>query len=231
MLLDGSNRDVRSERAGVAAKPTLRLAYPLAFKRWVDVIGALVALLILLPLLLLIAGLIALEGRPVIFVQMRPGRHRKPFPCLKFRTMLPDEKGLLREQLFSDALVAEEFRMYGKLKNDPRISRIGGFLRRTSLDELPQFLNVLAGHMSLVGPRPRLFSQLADEGTYPQSFPAYFRVRPGITGPWQVMGRNSLTTAERYHLDARYSADVSFVTDVIYLAKTIPAVLSSRGAF
>jgi exopolysaccharide production protein ExoY len=142
--------------------------------------------------------------------------------------MAPDAETRLAELLVADQAARCEWERDHKLKNDPRITRIGAFLRKSSLDELPQLLNVLAGHMSLVGPRPIVASEIAKYG---QHFPAYCSVRPGITGLWQVSGRNDVSYQRRIAMDVAYSRGNSFALYCKLLAKTIPAVLLRKGSY
>lgn len=197
-----------------------------AGKRVLDV--ALCALL-LVPtslLMLLIALVIKAFSRgPVFFRQARPGRYGEPFTILKFRTMEIDA-----EQRFAalDESAREEFRRFGKVTSDPRITPVGAWLRKWSLDEIPQLFNVLRGDMSLVGPRAYLFSQLGDLGT---STEVILSVRPGITGLWQVSGHNALSQQQRMNLDEEYVRRKSIGFDLLILFKTPLAVLSSDGAY
>ena len=156
------------------------------------------------------------------------GRYGKPFSCLKFRTMVPDSEALLQLMLEEDAGMREEYLKYHKLRNDPRVTRVGRFLRKTSLDELPQLWNVLRGEMSLVGPRPYLPRESIDIGTA-QS--AILLVAPGITGSWQVSGRNHTSFSERIRMDAYYVRDWSVWLDLVLLARTVGSLLFSRGAY
>lgn len=200
----------------------------LAGKRSFDLIGSLVLLLVMLPVFVLVALLVTIEGGPVFYVHQRVGRGGKPFGCLKFRTMLVDGDRLLQSLLDSNPSARREWESGHKLRNDPRITRIGTFLRQYSLDELPQLLNVLRGEMSLVGPRPVVSSEL--DRFYGGMAAAYMSVRPGITGPWQVSGRSSVHYDRRVALDIAYAANHSFAGDLVILGRTVGAVLSRRGA-
>jgi Undecaprenyl-phosphate galactose phosphotransferase WbaP len=169
----------------------------------------------------------ATDSGPILFRQTRVGKDGKYFGCLKFRTMVCDADATLREHLARDDAARREWEETQKLKSDPRITRIGAFLRKSSLDELPQFLNVLAGDMSLVGPRPIVPSETVRYGDYLEY---YLAVRPGITGLWQVSGRSMTTYAERVSLDARYVQNWGLLRDFAILAMTVPVVLTRRGS-
>ena len=149
------------------------------------------------------------------------------FSCMKFRTMAPDAEALLQRMLDEDPKAHEEYRKYHKLRDDPRVTRVGRFLRKTSLDELPQLWNVLRGEMSLVGPRPYLPRESAEIGVTQSEI---LRVHPGITGLWQVSGRNHTSFEERVRIDAYYVRNWSIWLDLVLLARTIKSVLNSRGA-
>jgi exopolysaccharide production protein ExoY len=195
-----------------------------ALKRALDVIGALLLLATLLPILSLIAAVIVLSSRGgVVYSQCRVGRDGRPFTFYKFRSMAVDSDRVLRDFLDSDPDALTQWAVYQKLPNDPRVTAVGAFIRRTSLDELPQLWNVLLGDMSLVGPRPCTTDQVS---LYGASFADYCSVRPGITGLWQVSGRNCLTFAQRVKLDSEYVRAWSLQLDFQILCRT-PAVLCS----
>jgi Undecaprenyl-phosphate galactose phosphotransferase WbaP len=191
-----------------------------------------VALACLVPAALLgmvIAVLIKATSRgPVLFVQQRIGRDRRRFPMLKFRTMVNDADRVLERALRESPALDREWRTHRKLRNDPRVTRIGRLLRRTSLDELPQLLNVLRGEMNLVGPRPVVESELR---RYGQDADLYCRVRPGITGLWQVSGRNDVAYEERVRLDCWYVRNWSLWLDLDILFRTAWVVMRGRGAY
>ena len=196
----------------------------LGFKRAADVAGASVLLLLLAPVLAAVAALVKLTSRgPVLFVQRRIGLHCREFAMLKFRTMVEGA-----EQAQDDLAQAQAGRTFLKLARDPRVTPVGRFLRRTSLDELPQLVNVLRGEMSLVGPRPIL---LCDFDKFPkQDQLRRFSLTPGLTGLWQVSGRSGCTDEERILLDLRYVDRWSLYLDLLILARTVPVVLSGKGA-
>lgn len=196
-------------------------------KRSLDVIGALVILLLASPLMLGLAFILLGQGGKVIYGHRRVGMDGKPFGCLKFRSMVPDADARLQEYL-KDPARRQEWEETRKLRDDPRITAFGRALRRWSLDELPQLFNVLAGQMSLVGPRPVTADELAQSGS---DHPLYYHVRPGLTGLWQVSGRNDLDLRQRAELDTWYVINWSLWLDAVILAKTIPAVFGRRGAY
>lgn len=197
-----------------------------AAKRTLDVVGSGMALLLLSPLFLVIAALIKLEDRgPVLFPQVRVGRHGRHFRMLKFRSMHRDAEARLQE------LLAKNQHRDGvtfKIKDDPRITRVGRWLRKFSFDELPQFYNVLRGDMSLVGPRPPVPREVA---RYSLADRRRLAIKPGITCIWQISGRAEIDFAGQVQLDVRYIESSSLRQDIRILLKTIPAVLSGTGAY
>lgn len=197
-------------------------------KRLFDILIALTGLVFLSPALLTIAILIKLQDRgPAVFAHTRIGRHGAPFECYKFRSMVIDAPQRLEALLASNPEAAAEWARDQKLRNDPRITSLGRFLRRSSLDEFPQLINILQGDMSVVGPRPIVKDEVR---RYGPDFDAYKSVRPGVTGLWQVSGRNDVSYDQRVQLDARYARSWSVLGDVWITLKTVPAVLLSRGA-
>jgi lipopolysaccharide/colanic/teichoic acid biosynthesis glycosyltransferase len=205
-------------------------------KRTIDVALAASAILVLLPVFLMAAALVRATSRgPAFFRQTRVGREMRRFAMWKFRTMYEDSDDAihrefvagLRKDIPSDRVDGQD--IY-KLTHDPRITPVGRWLRRLSIDELPQLINVLVGTMSLVGPRPALPWEIELFGTLPR-YSDRFAVKPGITGLWQVSGRGMLTMREAVALDARYVDMRSFGLDLLILLRTIPAVLGRRGAF
>lgn len=198
------------------------------FKRVIDVSLALVGLVFAAPLMLLTALIIKLFDRgTVIFAQTRIGLNGETFKCYKFRTMAMDADKQLQELLARDPEARREWSETRKLKNDPRITPLGKFLRKSSIDELPQLWNVLMGEMSLVGPRPIVHDEIAKYGPY---FKSYSAVRPGLTGLWQVNGRSNTAFDARIKLDEDYAENWSVMRDVKLIALTVPALLFSRGA-
>ncbi|MCB1180774.1 MAG: sugar transferase [Chlamydiia bacterium] len=197
-------------------------------KRLFDIIFSFFSILFLSPLFLIIMIGIKLSSKgPVIFRQVRLGRGGKTFECLKFRTMVQNADQLLDGLLAQHPFLKAEWTHHQKLKSDPRIFWFGSFLRKTSLDELPQFWNVLKGDLSVVGPRPYMESQKKDLEIYAYKI---LSVRPGITGLWQTSGRSSLSFKKRLELDAKYVDRRSFWYDLTLILKTIPSILSSKHA-
>lgn len=195
----------------------------LAVKRGLDVVLALVFLVVAAPLLLAAVAAVRLTSRgPALFVQHRVGYRCRRFSMYKLRTMTD---GAERDE---ERLAAESGgKVFFKLAHDPRVTRVGRWLRRFSLDELPQLLNVLKGDMSLVGPRPPL---LSDFRKFPRHHRRCFSMKPGLTGLWQVSGRSLLSDEDRFRLDAEYVDEWSLGLDLAILARTLPVVLSGRGA-
>ena len=201
---------------------------PSLIKRCFDLVVSLSVLILSAPLFLFIAFQVSRSGRPIFFGHTRVGQHNRPFKCYKFRTMAPNADKLLADLLASSPEARAEWERDFKLKNDPRVTWIGRFLRKTSLDELPQFLNVLAGEMSVVGPRPVTRQEL---NLYGDNDQLYLACTPGITGLWQVSGRNDVSYANRVALDVRYVLTWTPMQDVKIMFRTLPAMLSRRGAY
>lgn len=197
-------------------------------KRCFDAVASFFALIFLAPVFLTIALAITLfDPGPVFFGHQRVGRQGRLFTCWKFRSMVVDSKARLTKLLESDPAAAREWAATQKLTNDPRITPLGRFLRKTSLDELPQLWNVLIGEMSLIGPRPITRGEL---DRYGRDRRYYLVVRPGISGLWQISGRSQSTYEERVALDREYVESWSFLRDLHIAVMTIPAVLFARGA-
>ena len=198
-------------------------------KRSVDLAIASATLVCFSPLFLMIAAMIKLsDGGPVLYRHQRVGHHSRPFGCLKFRTMTTKGDELLKAHLQASPEAAKEWRESRKLKSDPRVTTIGAVLRHLSLDELPQLINVMRGEMSLVGPRPIVTEEICKYGSKSE---LYFRARPGLTGPWQVSGRNDVSYDRRIRLDCDYVENWSLWRDIVIIAKTIPAVIFARGSY
>jgi Undecaprenyl-phosphate galactose phosphotransferase WbaP len=194
-----------------------------------DLILGVLLLILAAPVMALIAVAILLEsGRPVFFRQERVGRGNSRFRILKFRTMVVDADEVLSMHLAEDPDAWHEWETTHKLRNDPRVTRVGRLLRRTSLDELPQLWNVLAGDMSLAGPRPITDKEIP---RYGQAFPFYMLTRPGLTGLWQVSGRNDTTYRRRVELDVRYVRHWSPLLDLKLLLRTVRVVIVGKGAY
>lgn len=196
------------------------------FKRVIDVTGSLVGLILLSPLFVIIAILIKLEDPKgsVLFYQTRIGKNEKPFRMYKFRSMVSNAEEKLKDLLAQNEIKGAMF----KMKNDPRITRIGKFIRKTSIDELPQLINVLRGEMSLVGPRPPLTREVAEYTEYDK---LRLTVKPGCTGLWQVSGRNELSFNEMVELDLKYIQSRSIAFDLKIIFKTFKVLLGAKDAF
>lgn len=200
-------------------------------KRLFDVIFSLLILIFFSPVYLLLALLIASSSTgPIFYIQERVGKNHKPFGCIKFRTMVINADEMLVEMMASSPQLRQEFEDNFKLKQDPRITRIGRFLRLTSLDEFPQFLNVLRGDMSVVGPRPLVVQELPRYGDHIDKI---LTIRPGITGLWQVSGRNNIPYSRRIQIDLYYVKFHNLWLDLCVIVKTIGVVIvpKNNGAY
>lgn len=218
LQIDESQPDVRhmSQQRGF---------YPFA-KRIFDIFFSLLAIFSLLPLLLILALIISMNGGRPIFTHARVGRDGELFYCLKFRTMVIDSEKVLLDLLEKDENARREWKANKKLSDDPRVTPFGRFLRRSSLDELPQFVNVILGQMSVVGPRPITAAEMAEYGDKSEIVTS---VSPGVTGLWQVGGRNDLTLAERCAMDVAYVKRANFMLDLQIIWRTVAAVLRMSG--
>lgn len=199
------------------------------FKRIFDITATVIGGILILPVIAIVAILIYLDSPgPIVFGHKRVGQGGKEFPCYKFRSMVPNAQEALEIYLKENPEAREEWERDFKLKDDPRVTKIGKFLRKTSLDELPQLWNVLIGDMSLVGPRPIVRAEVEKYGEYINDF---YLVPPGITGVWQVSGRSDTTYEERVLMDSWYVHNWSVWIDIVYLVKTVFAVIKSKGAY
>lgn len=198
-------------------------------KRIFDIVFSTFTLILLLPVFFLIAVLIKIDSRgPVFFRSKRVGAHFRPFSCIKFRTMKKNAHEILQNLLEKNPKLNQEYSKYNKLKEDPRVTRVGKVLRKWSLDELPQFLNVLIGDISVVGPRPYLIEEI--ESQVQEDAHTILSVKPGITGIWQTSGRSNLSFEKRIELEKYYVNKRSFFFDLYLVFKTIPVFLFRRGA-
>lgn len=230
--LETSLAPVRVREVGLVGSPTstplAASPYSRIVKRAIDILGASIALVVTLPLMLIVAAAIMVDspGKPW-FVHPRVGREGRRFGVCKFRTMV---NGVDRPKtgVDSDDTLAREWDDTWKLREDPRVTRIGRFLRKYSLDELPQLINVVLGQMSLVGPRPVVDEEISKFG---DAAPTVLTVRPGITGLWSVSGRNDVSYEDRVILEERYVREWTLRRDIAILLKTIPCVVSGRGAY
>ena len=203
----------------------------LKFKIFFDFIFASLFIVIGFPVFLLIAILVKLSSRgPIFFFHKRLGKNKKYFYCIKFRTMHPEADDMLKNLLSKNEKIKIEFENNHKLKKDPRITPIGKILRKTSLDEIPQFLNVIRGEMSIVGPRPIVDEEIKK---YKLSLMQVLSVKPGITGLWQVSGRNNLSYKKRVFLDSLYSENLNFFLDLRIIIRTLGVIMfpNDRGAY
>lgn len=198
--------------------------YQRVIKPLLDRLAVLASLPITLPVIGILALLVMRDGHSPFYTQARVGRGGRTFRLLKLRTMVPDADACLEAYLAGNPAARAEWDATQKLKNDPRITKVGRVLRKTSLDELPQLLNVLGGDMSLVGPRPMMPCQ---KSMYPGE--AYYRLKPGITGFWQVSTRNGCEFSERASFDASYERELGLLTDLKVLARTVGVVLRATG--
>jgi lipopolysaccharide/colanic/teichoic acid biosynthesis glycosyltransferase len=202
------------------------IVYRDGLKRWSDIFGVFLLSPIILPLIGFLWILTRLDGGTGFFGHLRVGQDGKQFMCWKIRTMAPNAQTRLTAHLLMYPDAAKEWAATYKLQNDPRVTRLGRFLRKTSLDELPQLWNVLIGEMSLVGPRPVPKNELQEYAGYEW---AYLMMRPGITGVWQVSGRNNISYRDRVSMDVGYLLKISWKTDMQVLWKTIGVVLQRTG--
>jgi exopolysaccharide production protein ExoY len=221
--------DDRPREIGVAnARRPTALDARLGAKRVIDLFGAMTFLVLFSPLMLGVALLILIaQGRPVLYGHIRVGKGGRSFKCYKFRTMVSDGERVLASHLGENPIARREWESTRKLRDDPRVTPLGRTLRKLSVDELPQFINVLVGEMSLVGPRPIVDSEVRHYGPHAD---AYFSVRPGLTGVWQVSGRSNVSYEGRVRMDVDYVDSWSLTKDLRILAKTLPAILSSDGS-
>jgi exopolysaccharide production protein ExoY len=198
-------------------------------KRSFDFLAALAALVLLFPLLALVAlNLWIMQGGPIFIKHRRIGFGGKSFLCLKFRTMVKNADEVLRQHIADDPDARSEWEASRKLRVDPRVTALGHVLRKSSVDELPQLINILKGDMSVVGPRPIVEDEIKHYGA---DIAHYFKVRPGLTGLWQVSGRSDVTYESRVKLDTAYVDEMNFVKDLAIILKTVPAVIRSRGSY
>ena len=208
----------------VFASPRRIGPYRRGFKRLFDMTAIAMAAPVVVPVVLLLAALVARRGGSPFYTQMRVGRGGKPFRMWKLRSMVCDADARMEAYLAENPLARQEWDSTQKLRNDPRITPFGQFLRRSSLDELPQLWNVFRGDMSLVGPRPMMISQ---QILYPGT--AYYALRPGITGYWQTAGRSRTTFEARAEFDTAYERDMSFGVDMKLLVQTVGVVVNCTG--
>lgn len=198
-------------------------------KRIIDIVGGLVGVIALIPLTIIIyiANLLSKDKGPLFYCQERIGKDGKIFKMYKYRSMVVGADEKLFKYLQENEEARKEYKEYKKLKNDPRVTKVGNFIRKTSLDEFPQFINVLKGEMSLVGPRPYLPREKENMGEY---YTYIIQSRPGITGYWQISGRSDVTFEDRLKMDYNYNKNKGLKTDLKLLAKTVLNVVKKEGA-
>lgn len=226
-MLNGENVD--NIKMNIKLKESNNVNIYKISKRAIDIFASIVGLVILCPLIVIvfIANKIGKDDGPIFFVQKRIGENGKLFRLYKFRTMVVDADKILMKKLKTDKAFREKYLNYRKIENDERITKIGNFLRKTSLDEFPQFINVIKGEMSLVGPRPYLNREKKDMENY---YDYIIRCKPGITGLWQISGRSKNTFKERLKLDLEYYNNRGLLYDIKIILKTVLSVFKKEGA-
>ena len=223
------NEDEEEIKPIIVKKRKENIAFRIT-KRAIDILAGLVGTILLIPITVLVwfVRIIKKENTgPIFFEQLRIGKNGKQFRMYKYRSMCMNADETLKKYLEENEVARKEYKKYKKLKNDPRITKVGCFLRKTSLDEFPQFINVLKGDMSLVGPRPYLPREQKDMGEY---YSSIIKVKPGITGPWQIRGRNKLEFEDRMKLDIEYVNNMSIKEDIKMVWKTVTKVVKKDGA-
>lgn len=228
-VLDNTITSVDIKIENKIAKKNIRHIISRTIKRGIDVVAGVFGTILLLPITLFvfITNTLSKEHGPIFFTQERIGQNGKIFKMYKFRTMVVGAEEILNKHIEEQTEIGKEYIEHKKIKNDPRITKIGKFLRATSLDEFPQFINVIRGEMSLVGPRPYLPMEKNDMGEY---YGYITQMKPGITGPWQVAGRNKLEFKDRLELDKEYCDRCGNRRDIKIVFKTIAKVVKKEGA-
>ena len=222
------NKEVKELKMKKETKFIVKLMYRIV-KRIIDFIGGIIGTIILIPLtiVIFIANIVLKNKGPIFYVQERIGKNGKIFKMYKFRSMVVGADEKLDKYLAENPEAFEEYKVYKKLRDDPRVTRVGDFIRKTSLDEFPQFINVLKGQMSLVGPRPYLPREIEDMGDY---YSYIIKNKPGVTGYWQVRGRNDITFNERLKMDMDYYNNANILLDLKLILKTVEKVVKKEGA-
>lgn len=222
------NSNVLTSESFISFAKVKKATY-LLVKRMIDIIVALIGIILMIPVTLFIkiASICTGDFKSIVYSQDRIGKDGKTFKFYKFRSMVPNADEILMKALAEDKKLAKEYKKNKKLKNDPRITKVGKFIRKTSLDELPQFINILLGHMSLIGNRPYLPREKKDMG---KSYDEIIKTKPGLTGYWQVSGRSNTTFKERLKLETYYSNHAGFKLDTKVFFKTFAVVLFGKGA-
>lgn len=222
-------RELVLENITPVEKLTVKKLTYLVIKRIVDFLGGLCGVVLLIPITLVVI-LFRIKNKeegPIFYTQDRIGKNGKVFKLYKFRTMVVGADNMLKEYLDSHPEENLEYKKFKKLKNDPRVTKTGDFLRRTSLDEWPQFINILIGNMSLVGPRPYLLREKEDMGDY---YDMIIKAKPALTGPWQIAGRSNVTFNDRMEIDKKYISNLGLKNDLSIVFKTVEKVFKSDGA-
>lgn len=199
-------------------------------KRVIDILAGIVGIILLIPITLVVAIIRIIKKEndgPLFYEQLRIGKDGKQFKMYKFRSMCMNADETLKNYLENNEEAKKEYKKYKKLKYDPRITKVGKVLRATSLDEFPQFLNILKGDMSLVGPRPYLPREIKDMGEY---YNVIIKIKPGVTGPWQIRGRSNISFEDRLKIDAEYIQNMSLKNDIKMVLKTFTKVVKKDGA-
>ena len=222
------NKEVKELEMKKETKFIVKLMYRIV-KRIIDFIGGIIGTIILIPLTIgiFIANIVLKNKGPIFYVQERIGKNGKIFKMYKFRSMVVGADEKLDKYLSENPEAFEEYKVYKKLRDDPRVTKVGDFIRKTSLDEFPQFINVLKGQMSLVGPRPYLPREIEDMGDY---YSFIIKNKPGVTGYWQVRGRNDITFNERLKMDMDYYNNANILLDLKLILKTVEKVVKKEGA-
>lgn len=222
-------RELVLENITPVEKLTFKKLTYLVIKRIVDFLGGLCGVILLIPITLVVI-LFRIKNKekgPIFYTQDRIGKNGKVFKLYKFRTMVVGADNMLKEYLDSHPEENLEYKKFKKLKNDPRVTKTGDFLRRTSLDEWPQFINILIGNMSLVGPRPYLLREKEDMGNY---YDIIIKAKPALTGPWQIAGRSNVTFNDRMEIDKIYISNLGLKNDLSIVFKIVEKVFKSDGA-
>lgn len=224
-----NNENVINTSNEISRALNLKFNIYIVIKRIIDIIGSIFGILFLIPLTIFVKICYIISGdfNSIFFIQERIGKNGKPFKLFKYRTMVLNADRLLEKLMKEDKEIAKEYKKYKKLENDPRVTKIGKLLRKFSLDEFPQFINIFLGDMSLVGPRPYLYREKKDMGKY---FDIIKQVKPGLTGYWQVNGRNNTDFKDRLLLDEEYMKIRGLFVDLKIFFKTFSKVLKRDGA-
>ena len=226
LVKDGENEEIKPI---IIVTKKQNIVYKFV-KRLIDIVAGIVGIILLIPLTIIVELIRVIKKEnqgPLFYEQLRIGKNGKQFRMYKFRSMCMNADETLKEYLEKNPEAKKEYRKYKKLKDDPRVTKVGKVLRETSLDEFPQLINVLLGNMSLVGPRPYLPREQKDMGEY---YTSIIKVKPGITGPWQIAGRSKISFEDRLKMDLEYANNCTLKNDIKILWKTFTKVLDKDGA-